>query len=307
MELYGADVLRLWTASEDATADLSVGDGILKAVADNYRRLRNTFRWLLGSLNDFDPAQDAVALERLQPVDRWLLARTAVLIGTMTEAMEAYDLHKAFLSLSAFCAGELSSLVFDLHKDTLYTLAKADPRRRSAQTALYQALQALLRLSSPVLAFTAEEAYQHQPEAWKDGPSIHFSRWPQAHPEWRAPELEEEFRLLLEAVRPVVSKKLEEARAAKAIGHPYDAEVTLTPHSKRLKNVLQKHVDFLPQLFIVSKVHYAMAAPQDGLVLSPDEVQVGVSAAHKCGRCWRRPGDVAQDGQLCGRCQAALA
>ena len=306
MEQYGADVLRLWVASEDATADLSVGDGILKSVADNYRRLRNSLRWLLGSLNDFDPAQ-ALPLAQLQPVDRWLLARLAALIDSTTEAMQAYDLHKAFLGLSAFCAGELSSLVFDLHKDTLYTLAAGDPRRRSAQTALYEVLQTLLRLLSPVLVFTAEEAFQHQPAAWRDGPSVHFSRWPQPRPEWRDLELEEDFRLLLEAVRPVLSKRLEEARAAKLIGHPYDAEVTLTPHSKKLKNVLQRHLDFLPQLFIVSKVNYAMAAPQDGLSLSPAEVQVAASADHKCGRCWRRPGDVDAEGGLCGRCRAALA
>ena len=136
---------------------------------------------------------------------------------------------------------------------------------------------------------------------------MHFSAWPAPRPEWRDAELEEEFRLLLENVRAVVSKKLEDARAAKTIGHPYDAEVTLTPHSKKLKNLLQKYVDFLPQLFIVSKVHYAMAAPQDGLSLAPDEVKVEASAAHKCPRCWRRPGDIAQEGGLCGRCAEALA
>jgi isoleucyl-tRNA synthetase len=306
MELYGADVLRLWVASEDCTADMTVSDALFKATSENYRRLRNTFRWLLGSLNDFDSAQ-ALPYAQLQPVDRWLLARTSELIDTVTKAMDAYDLHKAFMAITAFCSNELSSLVFDLHKDTLYTLAPSDLRRRSAQTALHEVLQALLRLSSPVLVFTAEEAFHSQPAAWADGPSVHFSAWPKARPEWRDAELEEEFRLLLENVRSVVSKKLEEARGAKTIGHPYDAEVTLTPHSKKLKNLLQKYVDFLPQLFIVSKVHYAMAAPQDGLTLSPDEVTVTASAAHKCPRCWRRPGDIAAEGGLCGRCADALA
>jgi len=306
MDTYGADVLRLWVASEDATADMTVSDALFKAVADNYRRLRNTFRWLLGSLSGFDPAEHAVPLESLQPFDRWLLARLGLLIEGVTAGMEAYELHKAFSQLQGFCVNELSSLAFDVHKDTLYTLAEGDPRRRSAQTAFHHVLQALLRLASPVLCFTAEEAWERLPSSQRQGDSVHFSAWPSADPLWRDAELEEDFRILLEMVRPQVTRQIEALRAAKSIGHPYDAEVTLSVHSKKMLRLLNKHAAFLPTLFIVSRVTLGAAAPQDGLALAPDEVAVAPSAALKCARCWRRPGDVESEGGVCGRCAGAL-
>jgi isoleucyl-tRNA synthetase len=306
MDQYGADVLRLWVTSEDPTADMTVSDALFKAVSESYRRFRNSVRWLLGSLADFDPARHSVPLEALQPFDRWLLARLDILIEGMTAEMEAYELHKAFSRLQAFCAAELSSLAFDVHKDTLYTLRADDPRRRSAQTAFHLVLQSLLRLAAPVLVFTAEEAWEQLPASQRQGPSVHFDRWPAAQPQWRSPELEEDFQALVDLVRPVVTKQIEAQRAAKAIGHPYDAAVTLSVHSKKLLRLLNKHAAFLPTLFIVSQVSLGNAAPQDGLGLTPDEVQVQPSAAHKCGRCWRRPGDVQADGQLCGRCEEAL-
>jgi isoleucyl-tRNA synthetase len=306
IEQYGADVLRLWVASEDATADMTVSDALFKAVSENYRRIRNSLRWLLGSLADFDPARDAVAVEALQPFDRWLLGRTADLIDGVTQSMEAYELHKAFSRLQAFCAGPLSSLAFDVHKDTLYTLAAGDPKRRSAQTAFHHVLQALLRMIAPVLAFTAEEAWGHLPACQRQGESVHFAAWPQAEAAWRSAEVDEDFQSLLELVRPAVTKQIEALRAAKTLGHPYDAEVTLKVHSKKLLRVLNKHEAFLPTLFIVSKVSIGNAAPQDGLAMTPEEIEVRATEARKCARCWRRPGDVAEEGGLCGRCADAL-
>jgi isoleucyl-tRNA synthetase len=306
MEQYGADILRLWVTSEDPTADMTVSDALFKAVSENYRRLRNSLRWLLGSLNDFDPAQDGVALEKMEPFDRWLLSQTAQLIEDVTASMEAYELHKAFSRLLAFCAGELSSLAFDVHKDTLYTLKAADPKRRSAQTAFHHVLQTLLRLIAPVLVFTAEEAWELLPASQKSGPSVHFDRWPLASAAWRDAELEEDFKVLLELLRPQVTGQLEALRAAKTIGHPYDAAVELKVHSKKLLRVLNKHAAFLPALCIVSQVSVGNAAPQDGLSLTPEEVTVSATPAHKCARCWRRPGDVKAEDGLCGRCEEAL-
>jgi len=307
MEQYGADILRLWVASEDSTADLSVGDNILKAVSENYRRIRNSLRWLLGSLSDFDPSKDAVPLAALQPFDRWLLAKTAGLIDGVTQSMQAYELHKAFGQIQSFCSSELSSLAFDVHKDTLYTLRMSDPKRRSAQTAFHHVLQALLRLCAPVLVFTSEEAWEQLPASQRPGKSVHFSAWPKAEPAWREAELEEDFAILLDTVRPVVTKQIEALRAAKTIGHPYDSEVALSVRSKKLLRLLNKHKDFLPALFIVSKVSLGNAAPQDGLQFTPEEVQVQHNGAHKCARCWRRPGDVGAEGGICGRCSAAIA
>jgi isoleucyl-tRNA synthetase len=306
MDLYGADVLRLWVASEDCTADMTVSDDLFKAVADNYRRLRISFRWLLSILNDFDPSHDAVPTADLPAFDRWLLARLDGLVEGVTADMEAYQLHKAFSRLQAFCAGELSSLAFDVHKDTLYTLAENDPRRRAAQTAFHQVLLTLLRLAAPVLCFTAEEAWDHLPAGQRQGSGVHFSDWPRTDPSRRDQGLEEDFKVLLELVRPVVTKRLEEARAAKLIGHPYDAEVVLSVHSKKLLRLLNQYLDFLPQLFVVSRVSLGSAAPRDGLALGADEVQVAPREAHKCVRCWRRPGDVPEEGGICGRCVEAL-
>jgi isoleucyl-tRNA synthetase len=294
-------------ASENALADVSFGEEVLKTQADVYRRLRNTLRWLLGNLNGFDPARDSLRFTELQPLDRWLLTRLAGVVEDVGRAMEAFELHKAYARLTGFCAGELSSLVFDIHKDTLYTLARADPRRLSAQSALYEVLQALVRMLSPILVFTAEEAWEQMPAAWKHHGSVHHSHWPEARAEWKAGEVEDELDLLIEKVRPVVSKRLEEARAAKLIGHPYDAKVALTLHSKKLRTALHAHEALLPQLFIVSGVAVDGAAPQDGLQVSPEEVVVTAASGHKCPRCWRRPGDVKADGLLCGRCEAALA
>src|SRR5665213_1754226 len=221
--------------------------------------------------------------------------------------MDAWQLHKAFSRIQAFCSGELSSLAFDVHKDTLYTLGAGDPRRRSAQTAFHHVLQALLRLTAPVLCFTAEEAWEQLPACQRTAETVHFSAWPGLEAGRRDSVLEDDFKILLDLVRPVVSKKLEEARAAKLIGHPYDAEVILSVHSKKVLRVLNKYADFLPQFFVVSRISLAVAAPQDGLALGTDEVTVAPRAAHKCVRCWRRPGDVPAEGEICGRCKGALA
>jgi len=234
------------------------------------------------------------------------LSQLAALIADCSRAMEAYEFQKAYSRIQGFCSLELSSLVFDIHKDTLYTLALDDPRRLSAQSALFEVLVALTRLSAPVLAFTAEEVWEHMDPRWKDAPSVHFSSWPEAKQEWRQSELEGDFDLILNHLMPVVKKKLEEARAAKVIGHPYDAKVLLKIHSKKLVQVLLKYEALLPAWFIVSELKLERVAPQDGLAVTPEEVQVSASQNHKCARCWRRPGDVEAEGGICGRCKESL-
>ena len=306
MKTYGADILRLWCVSEEVTADLRLGDEILKGVADNYRRLRNSYRWLLGNLKGFDPKQ-ALPFEKLEPLDQWLLSQLAQLTEDCTRAMEAYEFQKFYSRFVSFCATELSSLVFDIHKDTLYTLAPKDPRRLSAQTALWHCLDSLVRLCAPVLAFTAEEAWEHMEPAWRPGEAAHSAPWPVARPEWRQPELEADFDTIFKVLMPVVKKKLEEARAAKVIGHPYDAKVALKIHSKKLLQVLVKYEALLPSLFIVSEIGLERAAPRDGLGVTPEEVEVLASSELKCARCWRRPGDVKAEGEICQRCADACA
>jgi isoleucyl-tRNA synthetase len=306
MKTYGADILRLWVVSEDVTQDLRLGEEILKGVADVYRRLRNSFRWLLGNLKGFEPGQ-ALPLEELEPLDRWLLAELSKLVDDCSRAMSGHEFQRYYARLAGFFSSELSSFVFDVHKDTLYTLSPRDKRRRSAQTALFQALDILTRLSAPVLAFTAEEVWEHMPASWRKEASVHFAPWPQARPEWRSPEIEADFEVLLGTLMPVVKKKLEESRAAKVIGHPYDAKVTLKLHSKKLKNLVDQYRELLPALLIVSELALEPDAPRDGLAIGPDEVSVEPSAHHKCARCWRRPGDVKAEGGICARCEGAMA
>jgi isoleucyl-tRNA synthetase len=306
MKTYGADILRLWCVSEDATIDLRLGEEMLKGCADVYRRLRNSFRWLLGNLKGFEPAQ-ALPLAELEPLDRWLLAELSKLIDDCTKAMQAQEFQRYYARLAGFFSSELSSFVFDVHKDTLYTLAVSDRRRIGAQTVLWEALDILTRLSAPVLAFTSEEVWEQMPASWKKTESVHFAPWPEARPHWRLAELEEDFELLLKTLMPVVKKKLEESRAAKLIGHPYDAKVTLKLHSKKLKNIVDKYKGLLPSLLIVSELALEPDAPRDGLAVGADEVLIAASAHHKCARCWRRPGDVEGEGGICGRCAAAIA
>jgi isoleucyl-tRNA synthetase len=233
------------------------------------------------------------------------------LILKATQHMDNYAYYQAVSELLQFCTVELSGLAFDIHKDTLYTLAENDLARRSAQTVFHHALQALVRLFAPVMPFTCEEAWGHMPEAWKQGhASVHFASWPLAQPGLRDAQVAEEFALFFDKVRPVVTKKLEEARAAKLIGHPYDAEVVLSPHSKQVYRLLAKHEPSLAAWFVVSKVALKPAAPQDGAILAPEEVEIRVSAHPKCARCWRHVEDVGQHAEhpaLCGRCVGALA
>jgi isoleucyl-tRNA synthetase len=306
MQRYGADILRLWMASEDVTKDLHFGEEILKGVAENYRRLRNSFRWLLGNLRGFEPSK-AVEISKLETLDRWLLSQLAGLVEDCSKALDAYEFQRFYARLVGFCSGELSSFVFDIHKDTLYTLAPNDSRRLSAQTALYHCLQVITRLSAPVLAYTSEEVWEHMPASWKDAESVHFSKWPVAGKDWKQADVEADFELIVNVLMPVVKKKLEEARTAKTIGHPYDAKVILKLHSKKLLQALSRHEAALAAYFIVSELVLERAAPQDGLQVGPDEVAVLASSHTKCARCWRRPGDVKAEGGICGRCSEALA
>ena len=305
MEKYGADILRLWVASEDSTADLGIGDDILKSMADAYRRIRNTFRWLLGNLNEFDPSR-LLKPEAMQPLDQWILSRLSSLVDDCRNSMENCEFHRFYSRYVNFCAVDLSSLAFDIHKDTFYTLARNDERRLSAETAMYHVLLVLVKLGAPVLTFTCEEVWDHMEASWKDADSVHFSKWPEIPADWKNQELENELDVFFSTIRPVVSKKLEDARVAREIGHPYDAQIALNVHSKKIYALLQKYESCLPSWFIVSQVDLQRSAPHDGLVLEADEVEVSATTAIKCARCWRRPGDVSENSGICSRCSEAL-
>ena len=304
---YGAEILRLWVTSEDYTQDIRVSMEILDRLADAYRRIRNTFRFLLGNLGDFDPARDRQSYARLDEVDRWILDRLARLIGRVRGAYEEYEFHTVFHSVHNFCAVDLSALYLDVIKDRLYTSLPDDPRRRAAQTTCYDIFAALTRLVAPILTFTSEEAWRHLPGTRSE--SVHFERFPDAPREWLDDTLQRDWDRLLE-VRREVAKGLETARTAKLIGSALEAAVRIPRAPEDLPALLQTKRDLLPTLFLVSGVDLERSTSRSSVTYESQDIPglvIGVDRARgeKCERCWMRServGENAEHRTLCERC-----
>ena len=307
---YGAEVLRLWATSEDYTEDVTISTEILDRLADAYRRIRNTYRFLLGNLYDFDPRRDRQSYARLDEVDRFVLDRLARLIDRVTRAYEEYEFHTVFHSVHNFCAVDLSALYLDVIKDRLYTSAPNDPRRRAVQTACYDVFSALARLMAPILTFTAEEAWRHLPGAHSE--SVHLERFPEVPLEWLDDTLKGEWDRLLE-VRREAARALELARGQKLIGSGLEASVRVTSAPEDLPALLRAKQRLLQTLFIVSHVevgrgpagavHYE-SQEIPGLVIDVDR-----APGEKCERCWMRSpsvGHSAAHPTLCDRCVAVV-
>jgi isoleucyl-tRNA synthetase len=307
---YGAEILRLWVTSEDYTEDIRVSLEILDRLADAYRRIRNTFRFLLGNLYDFDPRRDRQPYARLDEVDRFTLDRVARLIDRVTRAYDQYQFHTVFHTVHNFCAVDLSSLYLDVIKDRLYTSAPGDPRRRAAQTVCYEVFGALARLMAPLMTFTAEEAWRYLPGARSE--SVHLERFPEVPLEWLDDTLKREWDRLLE-VRREVAKALELARAQKLIGSGLEAAVRITSAPEDLPDLLAAKRPVLQTLFIVSHVETGRGAAGavhyesqeiPGLVIDVDR-----APGDKCERCWMRSpavGRSAAHPTLCDRCVAVV-
>jgi isoleucyl-tRNA synthetase len=319
MPKYGAEVLRLWAAAEDYTEDIRLSSEILDRLADAYRRIRNTYRFLLGNLGDFDPARHRQPYARLDEVDRWILDRLARLVGRVLRAYEEYQFHTVFHAVHNFCAVDLSALYLDVVKDRLYTSAPDHPHRRAAQTVCHDVFRALARLMAPILSFTAEEAWRHLPGAHTE--SVHLERFPEVPPEWLDDALTRDWDRLLE-VRREVSKRLEAARAARAagkalsIGSGLEASVWILNAPEDLPELLQRKRQLLPTLFIVSEVHVG-EPPPGATLLPPSEsteipgliIAIDRAPGRKCERCWRYTGDVGtspEHPQLCQRCLSVV-
>jgi isoleucyl-tRNA synthetase len=311
---HGAEILRLWAAGEDYTQDIRVSDEILGQLAEAYRRVRNTCRFLLGNLADFDPATDAVADSALTGLDGWAMLRLHRTIERVRKAYEAYEFHLAFQNLHNFCAVDLSALYLDVLKDRLYTSAAAAPARRAAQTACYHILHALARLMAPILTFTGEEVWDHfrVPDKAR---SVHLTDFPAVNPRWFVTEGTWETLL---RIRGEAAKALEQARAAKLIGAALDARVTLYVSDPALQIVVREAGDrLLRELLIVSQLEVWPNAPPADLATTADQVVLretglaglGVAVRHadgqKCSRCWTWSPAVGQDSEhpaLCERC-----
>jgi isoleucyl-tRNA synthetase len=294
---YGADILRLWVSAADYRDDVRIGDEILAGLAEGYRKIRNTVRYMLGAVDGFDPARDAVPVEDLEPLDRWALAKLAAWDEKVKAAYEAYEFHVAYHATIQLCAVDLSALYFDIVKDRLYTWKKEGRPRRSAQTVLWIIAQDVIRLLAPVLSFTASEAWGFLPG--RPAESVFLAGLPTRERPRDAEALEARYGRLFE-VREVVQGKLEEARRAKLIGSGLEAMVTVRARGEQLRLLEEARAE-LPALFIVSKVVLAEG---------PLSAEVARAPGVKCERCWMFKEDVGRDPKhptVCGKCADALA
>ena len=311
---YGADVIRLWIASQDFREDIRVSDldkdlknpsSILNVVAESYRLFRNTFRYQLSNLFDFDATKDLVPGERMDTLDRWALHQTASLIRECTTAFEAYEFHRVYQLCNQFCSVTLSATYHDILKDRLYTLGTHSPLRRSSQTAIYHIFSSLVRLLAPVLTFTCDEAWSYataKTEYATD--SIHLQPWPDAPASWHNPSLEAEVAALLR-VRTQVNEAIEPQRAAGKLGKSLDAAVEIVGGADdATTQALEKHRAFLPELFIVSHVGLSSAKGEFKVTVRPCP-ELGLV---RCPRCWRWvPAlETTAHGDTCPRCAEAL-
>ncbi len=305
----GADILRLWTATTDYSSDMPISEEILSRVTEAYRRIRNTLRFLLGNTYDFDPEADAVPVDDMEEMDRWMLSRFQGLIGRVTSLMDRWLFHQAVQALQLFCTVDLSSLYLDILKDRLYTAAPASRARRSAQTALHHILMGLTAMTAPVLVHTAEEALWSLGEERAPAASIHLMSWPEPDPSLVDEELDARWQELLD-VREAVYRKLEEARRESLLGTSLEALVKVYARGKAL-DTLRRMDGQLPAFFIVSQVEVDDLASFSGERTGEGDVEIVVerSSGGKCQRCWNYSPSVGSDRgrpDICERCATVL-
>jgi isoleucyl-tRNA synthetase len=298
----GADVLRLWVAAEDYKDDIKISKEILKRLADSYFRIRNTYRFLLGNLYDFNPEKDRVSYPELHEMDRWALHQLQKLVSRVREAYEHFEFHIVYHSIQNFCAVEMSALYFDILKDRLYTFSSHSQGRKSAQTALDQILKTLTCLMAPILSFTTEEVWKYIPQESGKAESVHLASFPEVVNEFLDDALNERWERIWE-IRAVVTKALEEARKDKKIGLSLDAQVHLHLPGK-IFSFLQSYEKDLKSIFIVSSVTLHQGKDEK-------EVRAEVLRAEgkKCERCWNFDVSVGHhpDHQaICQRCVEAI-
>ncbi|HKN87332.1 MAG TPA: isoleucine--tRNA ligase [Nitrospiraceae bacterium] len=312
----GAEILRLWVSAQDYREDLRISNDILNQLIEAYRKIRNTCRFMLSNLYDFDPAIHAVPYDRLPELDRWALMRLGELIPRVTNAYEDFEFHAIFHALNNFCSVDMSAIYLDILKDRLYTFHTNSPLRRSSQTVLFEIVVALTKLMAPILSFTAEEIWQTFPGGKADTKvsSVHLASFPSCESKWIDPDLAHRWDDLLN-VRTIVQGRLEEKRREKVIGSSLEAKVILhaSKSSPAMYDVLKPYEAFLPSLFIVSQValHSVDHVPEL-LMRDLDDgfgVEVTKAAAQKCERCWNYREAVGLNKDhptLCDRCLEAI-
>lgn len=317
MEKNGADLLRMWVASEDYRNDVSISKTSLDNILATYRRIRNTLRFLLGNLHDFDPSTGSVPYADLGEDDRWCLHQLAVLTEKATQAYDRFEFHRVYQLVSGFCFTELGSLYLDIIKDRLYCSAPDDKVRRASQTVLHAIASFLCRISAPIIPFTSDEAWSDL--GGVETESVHLADFPRAPEEWLDESLNEAWERLL-ALRSEVNLQIEKLRPSdkdnrpKIIGNSLEAQVTLQSSDVETLAFLESRKAIFEDLFIVSEVNIEESQPQDvperlvasGLHLS---VKVGKTGGTRCPRCRKYYHEIGIDSthpELCGRCANAV-
>ena len=289
VKTFGADILRLWVASENFTEDVRISENILKSVADVYRKIRNTIRFMLGNLYDFDP-QNCLEYDELEEIDKWAINRFRVIKGKILKDYENFRFNRIFRTVYEYCAEELSATYLDILKDTLYCELPESRKRRSAQTAIYRILKEFVVLLSPILSFTMEESYSHIPGEKKE--SVFLEDMPEEEEvDWN---LLERWEKLLK-FKKLTNEELERARESKLIGHSLEARVVLEAGGEDYEFLLN-YKDFLPYLFIVSQVEL-----KEGKDL---KIKVERAKGEKCPRCWIYTESLVNG--VCPRCSEVL-
>ena len=306
-EKYGADILRLWVSSVDYREDVRISENILQQMSDAYRRIRNTARFLMGNLNNFDYANDKVDYKDMFEIDKWAMHKLEELKEKTTEYYDKYEFYSLFQEITYFCSMEMSSFYLDIVKDRLYCEGTTSIERRSAQTVLTEVLKVLVRIISPVLSFTADEIWERIPEALKEEESVHLSKWIEANPEYLNEELAKKWDKIAR-LRREVNKKLEAERQTGLIGHSLDARVLLNIANDEYSFIKDYTENEVSDLFIVSQVKFV----NDNLAESEIEgISIGVEKAsgEKCERCWKYDEEVGHDhnhSDVCPRCASVL-
>ena len=301
---YGADILRLWVLSSDFKSDVSISRDILKQISEAYRKIRNTARYILGNTSDFDP-DNKVEYKDMEEIDKWALSRLNKLVKDCTENYENFNFHLVYHDVNQFCVTDMSNFYLDIIKDRLYTSKKDAKERRSAQTAMYIILDALVKIVAPMICFTAEEIWKYMPHTKNEQvESVMLSDWPEVVAEYDNKELEQKWNHILE-LKELVAKELEVARAEKVIGHSLNAKVTLFANDKEYE-FLKENKELLTTIFIVSALEIKENERKDENKIG---VKVEVAEGEKCERCWKYSTEVGKDAEhptLCHRCAEAI-
>jgi isoleucyl-tRNA synthetase len=339
---FGAEILRLWVSAEDYREDVRISDEILNRLVEAYRRLRNTARFLISNLYDFDPARDLVTNENLDELDRWILHRTQNVLDRCREAYDKYEFHVVYHTLNNFCSVDLSALYLDIVKDRLYCEGATSTKRKAAQTALYKILEVLVHLLGPILSFTAEEIWGYMPDKERRPGSVFLSAIPEPEREIEDQKLAERWDRVFKA-RSEILKALEVARAGGIIGHSLDAEIMLYKsdgqEQPELKQLMDRDAQHVEDIIIVSQLT-GTNGPKPSFLWELEEARkAGIDGASaqirddnrtgwgyysktlesviavfkargdKCERCWKYEIDIGKDSAhptVCPRCASVL-